>query len=145
MDVKSAAKKWAIKVVELHKLQVPPHLEPRKRKMLRQAELIKKSLEATDPLRPLTPVAQELGFVPLLIGGGLIAVTAMSKWAKDAYQIKTDKEKYDALIKSGLSPAKAQEIMATGFNWKMLLGIPAVLIGGVIAYKMIGRKTNGNG
>lgn len=145
MELTNAAKNWAQKVVELHALKVPPHLEPRKRKLLRHAEIIKKSLEATDPLRPLAPVASELGFIPLLIGGGIIAVTAMSKWAKDAYQIKTEKEQYDALIASGVSAAKAQQIMAGNkINWQMLLGIPAVLIGGFLTYKMIGRRKNGN-
>ncbi len=137
MNVKAAAADWAKKVVELHKLKVPPHLESKKQRLIKRAELMKKTLEATDPLQGLAPVASELGFVPLIVVGGIAAVTAMSKWAKDAYQIKTEKEKYDALIKSGLTPAKAQEVMTTkGFNWKMALSIPAILLGGFLVYKI---------
>jgi hypothetical protein len=137
MNVKAAAADWAKKVVELHKLKVPPYLEGKKQTLIKRAELMKKTLEATDPLQGLAPVASELGFVPLIVAGGIAAVTAMSKWAKDAYQIKTEKEKYDALIKSGLTPAKAQEVMTTkGFNWKLLLTVPAILLGGFLVYKI---------
>lgn len=140
MSVENRAKQWALEVVNLHHLPVPSYLEPRKRKLLKHAEYIKKSLEATDPLRPFAPVAGELGFLPLIIGGGVVAVAAMTKWAKDAYAISTETSRYNDLIKSGLTPQQAQNVLnQSSFNWKMIAIPASVLIGGLVIYKIASK------
>lgn len=141
MDISASARKWAQAVVDLHNTPVPPFLAARKAKLLKSANLIKKTLEATDPLRPMAPAAAELGFIPLIVAGGVAAITAMSKWAKDSYAIKKDSDRYDTLVKSGLSPEQAQKLMTnTTFNWKLWLGVGVglLLVGG-ITYKIAKR------
>lgn len=142
MAIEDRAKIWAQQVVQLHSLPVPDYLRPRKNKLLKQAEFIKKSLEATDPLRPMQPVAAELGFLPLIIGGGLVAVAAMSKWAKDAFEISKESERFDQLVKGGLTAAQAQAVLnQTSFNWKMAAIPVGILVAGLIVYKVV---SNGN-
>lgn len=139
MDITASAKKWAQAVVMLHETQVPPFLEKRKAKLLKSANVIKRTLEATDPLRPMVPVASELGFIPLIVAGGIAAVTAMSKWAKDAYTVKKESERYDTLVKSGMTPAQAQNLITGGgFNWKLALGIGvALMLAGGLTYRIV--------
>jgi hypothetical protein len=82
-----------------------------------------------------------LGFIPLLVAGGVAAITAMSKWAKDSYAIKKDADRYDTLVKSGLTPQQAQNLMTNStFNWKLWLGVGVglMLVGG-ITYKIAKR------
>jgi hypothetical protein len=141
MDIRNRAKNWALHVVDLHNTPVPPHMRGRKNSLLKRAQTMRKTLEAVDPLAPITPVAQELGFLPLLVMGGMAAATAMSKWAKDAYVVKKDAEKYDTLIKSGMTPEQAQKVMnQSGFDWKMIVIPAGIAIGGLVLYKLVRAK-----
>lgn len=141
MDIRNKARNWAAHVVDLHNTPVAPHLRRRKQQLLKRAQTMRKTLEAVDPLAPISPVANELGFLPLLVIGGMAAATAMSKWAKDAYVVKKESDKYDTLVKSGLTPEQAQKVLTSGgFDWKMI-AIPAgLLVGGLLVYKLVRAK-----
>lgn len=140
MNIKNSAKKWAQAVVDLHNTPVPEFLQSKKNRLLKQAKFIKNSLEAADPLQPLAPVAQELGFIPVIWIAGAAALTAMSKWAKDAYVVKKDADKYESLVKSGVTPEAAQKLLSgSNFNWKMVaIPVGVMLIAGV-GYKLFSR------
>lgn len=144
MDIHNKARNWASHVVSLRNTPVAPHLRGRKQKLMKRAQTMRRTLEAVDPLAPFVPAAQELGFlpvVPMVIMGGMAAITAMSKWAKDAYTVKKESDKYDTLVKSGLTPEQAQKVLTSGgFDWKMI-AIPAgLLVGGLVLYKLVRAK-----
>jgi hypothetical protein len=141
VDIRDNARKWAAHVVDLHNTPVAPHLQGRKKKLMAQAQTMRRTLEAVDPLAPISPVVNELGFLPLLVIGGMAAATAMSKWAKDAYVIKKESDKYDTLVKSGLTPEQAQKVLtSSGFNWKMIVIPAGLLVGGLVLYKLVRAK-----
>jgi hypothetical protein len=124
------AKKWAKAVVDLQQLEVPPFLERKKKKLIKQAIFIKSALEKSDHV---TPVATELGFIPLLVAGGIAAAAAMTKWITDAKQVtetaqqsKTDAEAVKQLMDTGLTQQQAVDVVLgkKTTDWKKYL-IPA--------------------
>lgn len=140
MSTNERVKKWAQQVVELNGLDVAPPFRKRKAKLMKSAKIIKESLEATDPLRPLASVIQnELGFLPAIAAAGMIG-TIVYRWAKKVTGLALDDEKYKALVTSGVKPEKALEIVTgktTSLGWKTIVIPAAILTGGFITYKLM--------
>lgn len=131
--VHQLAKVWASEVVALDGLKVPFRLKKRKRQLMHRAKKIRSALEMSDHV---TPVATELGFIPLLVAGGMAAAAAMTKWISDAKKVtsetqksQTDAAAVDQLIKSGLTKEQAVQVVLgqKSVDWKKYL-----VIGGIV-------------
>lgn len=146
--LRQKAREWAIKVVELHKTDVPPEMIEEKKALLRRAKKIKDSVE-----KVIGPVAEfgvmnqyELGLGPVAVIGalGIGAVGALIyKWNLDAKAFIARRNDINRLIESGMSPKAAAEVVSsysssplkeTLGETKNLIGIAALAF---LGYKLI--------
>lgn len=149
--IHNLAKVWASEVVALDGLKVPFHLKKRKRQLMHRAKKIKTALEMSDHV---TPVATELGFIPLLVAGGMAAAAAMTKWITDAKKVTTETQKsqtdaaaVDQLIKSGLTKEQAVSVVLgqKSGDWKKwIFPVGVTLVVGGAMWLLLRSRKNAN-
>lgn len=108
------AREWAQVVVNLHNTQVPPEFEDEKRALLNMAKKIKTYIEkATGTIPELDPMNQ-LGALPVVFGvvGVAAAAAAVTKWTYDYKKFVKKISDRNALIKDGVDPQTAANIVA---------------------------------
>ncbi len=139
------AREWALKVVELHNTKVPAEFEGQKAKLLYAAKTIKDTLEKTIGKASYLEPMNQLGFLPILVGGTVIAgsIAAITKWTLD-YKTFSDKiAQQNRLIASGLSPQQAANVVNSGvsFSFSTLAkyALPAFGVG-LLAYFLTRKK-----
>lgn len=139
-NFKQRARDWAIKVVELTNTEVPGPLQPQKRKLLSQANIIKTGVEKIfGTMDEFVNVG--LGIVPLIPVAVLGAsIAAMTKWSLDFVKFMEAVKEQRRLEATGMDPAKAAEIANQKLSRPFInidmkkLVLPAVLIGGAVWY-----------
>lgn len=87
------------------------------------------------------------GIIPLIpVAGALIAVSAMTKWISDAYQLNKRFEQVQQLINQGMTPQRAADAVKTlnksGFFTVggMAKVVPLLLAGGALFYFLRNKK-----
>lgn len=120
--LKSKARDWAGKVVELHKTQVPKSKQPEKDFLINSAEKIKNAIESvTGALPELAPIAQAtgtMGAAPLVIAAGIAGAAGAIVWWTSRYTklmagVTSNREAklfYDELIANGETPERATKM-----------------------------------
>lgn len=138
--LQTKAREWARLVVDLHKRQVPPEYEGGKRALLNSAKTIKTMIEKiTGPL-PYLAEMNQLGFIPLIIGGAAIlaAIAAVTKWTLDYRKFIAQVEERQRLIAAGVNPTTAAKIAGGAYDggvWTTVKKVaPFVVLGGLVIY-----------
>lgn len=138
------AREWAQSVVELYYTPVPPQLQADKNALLERARKIKTTVEKVtgplDALRPLDPIIQELGFLPLIVGavGVSAAAAAITAWYTSYKKFKEKAALLKDLQAKGVAPDQAARIINTTFGEQSFLNslsktlVPLALISALI-------------
>lgn len=88
----------------------------------------------------------QLGLIPILIPAAVIATSlaAMGKWLKDVYEFNRKMEEIAKLEAKGIDPVTASKIIErvspSGINLNAAIGLPVLLIGGLLVFNMFRKK-----